>query len=79
MNALTALTRTPADAAPPRAIGALSLSVGQINGASRIRTLRQSGSLKALFPRPAGPALEAVAGAVRAARGSEERAPANRR
>lgn len=60
MTLLAALTKTPADAAPPRAIGGLRLSVSQERGASQIRTLRQSGSLKMLFPRPAGTALEAV-------------------
>ncbi len=60
MNALAALTRTPVDAAPPRAVGGLRLLVNQGRGASHIKTLRQSGSLKALFPRPVGAALEAV-------------------
>ena len=60
MHALVALSRTPADAAPPRAVGELRLLVSHARGASHIKTLRQSGSLKALFPRPAGAALEAV-------------------
>lgn len=60
MNALAALTLTPAGAAPPRAIGNLRLAVSHDRGCSQIRTLRQSGSLKALFPRPSGPALDAV-------------------
>ena len=60
MNALVALSPTPANAAPPRAIGALRLVVSQGRGASHIKTLRQSGSLKLLFPRPADAALEAV-------------------
>jgi urease accessory protein len=60
MNAHTALTRTLAHAAPPRAVGGLHLSVSFDRGRSNIRNLRQSGSLKALFPRPDGPALPAV-------------------
>ena len=60
MNACTPLTRTPTDATPPRAIGGLALSVRYDRGGSHIQALRQSGSLKALFPRPTGAALEAV-------------------
>ena len=60
MNALVALSPTPANAAPPRAVGALRLAVSQGRGASHIKTLRQSGSLKLLFPRPVGTALDAV-------------------
>ncbi len=60
MTAHAALTRTRADAPPPRAIGALRLSVSHERASSQIRALRQSGSLKALFPRPIGPALEVV-------------------
>ena len=51
---------TPADAAQPRAIGALRLTASHARGASQIAGLRQSGSLKLLFPRPVGVALEAV-------------------
>lgn len=63
MNSLAALTLTPPDAPPPRAIGALRLTVGcdpDRSGRSHIRTLRQSGALKVLFPRPSGSALQAV-------------------
>ena len=60
MTALAALTRTRTDAPPPRAIGALRLLVSYQRASSQIRTLRQSGSLKALFPRPSGPALDVV-------------------
>ena len=60
MTAFAALTLTRPDAPPPRAIGGLRLCVSHARASSQIRTLRQSGSLKALFPRPSGPALEAV-------------------
>lgn len=45
---------------PPRARGAVALSARVARGASRLGELRQEGSLRALFPPPAGPALEAV-------------------
>lgn len=44
----------------PRARGAVSLSVKQVGGHSRIDRLRQSGSLKCLFPRQNSRSLEAV-------------------
>jgi urease accessory protein len=47
-------------AAPPRARGALRLSVRPAGGRSALATLHQAGSLKAVFPRPAGAALQAV-------------------
>jgi urease accessory protein len=46
--------------AQPRAVGELRLTAGLRDGATRIAGLRQQGSLKALFPHRAGPALEAV-------------------
>ncbi len=51
-----------AHAAPcvPRANGQASLSAAPRAGRSRIATLRQQGSLKLLFPRPTGEALQAV-------------------
>ncbi len=52
-------TATELDA-QPRAQGAARLSAKRVDGASRIDALAMSGSLKLLFPRPAGPALEAV-------------------
>jgi urease accessory protein len=45
---------------PQRARGAVMLSAERRDGASRLVELRQEGSLKALFPRPAGDGLEAV-------------------
>ena len=48
------LRLTPADAAQPRAIGALRLTASHARGASQIAGLRQSGSLKLVFPRPVG-------------------------
>lgn len=48
------------EAAQPRAVGELRLSVVQVDGASRIANLRQQGSLKMLFPQARGPALDAV-------------------
>ena len=47
-------------AAPPRAWGEVRLSARRHGAVSRLGELRQQGSLKALFPRGAGPALEAV-------------------
>ena len=60
MTKLAELRLTPVDAAQPRAIGALRLTASHARGASQIAGLRQSGSLKLLFPRPVGVALEAV-------------------
>lgn len=48
------------EAAQPRAVGELRLTAELRDGAARIAGLRQQGSLKALFPRGAGPELEAV-------------------
>jgi urease accessory protein len=48
------------EAAQPRAVGELRLSVVLADGTSRIAGLRQAGSLKALFPQARGPALDAV-------------------
>ncbi|MCC5973996.1 MAG: urease accessory protein UreD [Rubellimicrobium sp.] len=45
---------------PPRAEGELRLSARLSGGRSRIDDLRQAGSLRALFPRPHGAALDAV-------------------
>lgn len=55
-----ALRMTPVDAAQPRAIGDMQLFAIHDRGCSQISGLRQQGSLKVLFPRPAGAALEAV-------------------
>lgn len=54
LHTLPSLSRTPIAAAQPRAIGAVRLEVGWARGGSRISRLRQSGSLKLLFPRAAG-------------------------
>lgn len=54
------LRLSPAHPAQPRAIWAVRLVAQQGRGSSQIAGLRQSGSLKLLFPRPAGPALEGV-------------------
>ncbi len=53
-----ALTRPPAG--PPRAQGEVVLSAWADGGATRLGRLRQQGSLKALFPRSSGSALETV-------------------
>jgi len=45
---------------PPRATGAVYLSTKQQGDRSVLDALRQSGSFKCLFPRPAAPALDAV-------------------
>jgi urease accessory protein len=45
---------------PPRAVGELRLRAALREGQARIADLRQAGSLKALFPRSHGAALEAV-------------------
>ena len=60
LNMLVPLPVPPAPAGLPRAVGAVVLSAVQARGAARIAGLRQSGSLKLLFPRRVGPALEAV-------------------
>ena len=60
LNMLAPLPVPPAPAGLPRAVGAVVLSAVQARGAARIAGLRQSGSLKLLFPRRVGPALEAV-------------------
>lgn len=57
---LAELRMTPSDAAQPRAIGAVRLVARQGENSSQIAGLRQSGSLKLLFPRPNGAALDAV-------------------
>lgn len=44
----------------PRAIGALELSAKATPRGSKIDALRQTGALRALFPRPRGDALEAI-------------------
>lgn len=59
------MTTAPRPAAPtgpgaPRAVGAVAVSALAEGGRSRLGRLRQEGSLKLLFPRPAGPALEGV-------------------
>ena len=46
--------------AQPRAVGELRLSAVLRDGQTRIKGLRQAGSLKALFPQSRGPALDAV-------------------
>ncbi len=45
---------------PQRAWGAVRIEAGATGGRTRLREFRQEGSLKALFPRPAGAPLEAV-------------------
>lgn len=50
----------PTPVAPPRAIGELRLRSVVVGGRTRIADLRQGGSLKALFPRPQGAALDVV-------------------
>ena len=50
----------PAPLEPPRARGAVTLSARAEGGESRLRDLRQEGSLRAMFPRSRGAALEAV-------------------
>ncbi|WP_291833204.1 urease accessory protein UreD [Limimaricola sp.] len=59
---MTVMTHVqPAQTVPqPRARGLLRLALRQARGAARIDRLHQAGSLKVLFPREAGPALEAV-------------------
>ena len=44
----------------PRARGAVALSTKQTQQGSALADLRQSGAMKALFPRPRGKALEAI-------------------
>lgn len=51
----------PADPRPQRTRGAASVAARREAGRTRIASLRQEGSLRLLFPRPAGEALEAVA------------------
>lgn len=46
--------------AAPRAVGELALRAAVVAGRTRIADLRQAGSLKALFPRSQGDALEMV-------------------
>lgn len=50
--------RTPP--AQPRSRGSLTLHASGATGRSRLTRLVQAGALKALFPRPTGPALDAV-------------------
>jgi urease accessory protein len=49
-----------ASPAPQRARGEVRLSARRIGAVTRLGELRQQGSLKALFPRSSGPALEVV-------------------
>lgn len=51
---------TPATGRQPRAIGDLVVSVRRDGSQTRLDGLRQMGSLKALFPRRYGPAVETV-------------------
>ncbi len=57
-------TAAPLGAGPglaqPRARGELRIAVRSCGGRTRLRDLRQAGSLKALFPRPHGDGVEAV-------------------
>ncbi len=57
---MTAPARPPIAAPPQRAWGEVRLSAKAAGGRTRLDGFRQAGSLKALFPRPAGDALEAV-------------------
>lgn len=50
----------PDAACPPRAVGEARASVQYDAGNSRLRDLRQSGSLKLMFPRPTGTRLQIV-------------------
>lgn len=50
----------PVPAAQPRARGLLRIAARREGAATRLSGLRQEGSLKALFPRDAGSALQAV-------------------
>jgi len=45
----------PAEAGPPRARGAVRIGIKSDGGTSRLRDLRQSGSMRVLFPRPGTP------------------------
>lgn len=60
MSAALALALADPRPEPQRARGEVLLTVRQAAGRSRLLDFRQQGSLKALFPRPAGEALEAV-------------------
>lgn len=56
----TDITHQVAQPVQPRAVGAINLSVKQTDRGAMLDGLRQSGSLKCLFPRRSGAALEAV-------------------
>lgn len=58
-NAIT-IPQQKLDVLPPRARGDVSLSVKPFNGRSVLDGFRQAGSLKALFPRNTGNAMQAV-------------------
>lgn len=55
------INKTYATPAPPRARGQVALTVKSTAAGTTIHNLRQSGSLKCLFPRHGGQGLEAVA------------------
>jgi len=59
-NDLAYSDATPLRASQPRARGSVQLSCSQIDGVTRITTLRHSGSLRTLFPTPRSPGLSAV-------------------
>ncbi len=60
MNAFEPQHADQARPEPQRARGAVRIDAGWAGARTRLRELRQEGSLKALFPRPEGAALEAV-------------------
>ncbi len=60
MTQTTFIANPVTEPAQPRAKGELRLKAVQANGQSRIAGLRQSGSLKMLFPTARGTALDAV-------------------
>lgn len=60
INISTLIVPNPAMPQQSRANGAVALSVKHADGATALDRLRMSGSLKYLFPRRSGPAVEAV-------------------
>lgn len=54
------ITTAPSASGPPRAHGSVNLAVKALDTGTALKTLRQAGSLKALFPRTRGPDLQAV-------------------
>ncbi len=60
INQSTYIKHSGATQVQPRAIGGVSLTVAASGQHARLRHLRQSGSLKCLFPRKAGGGCEAV-------------------